>query len=284
MSEMESRNIASKRAIVFREQEMDSESLYDAYNLYFKVIRADTPELLDEVFRLRYQVYCIEHKFENPDDFPDGRERDEYDEHAVHSLLVHKPSGAIAGSVRMVLPLIDNPDNCLPIDDVCDESALHDPSLIPRRHAGEVSRFAIAKTFRRRIGEQGSPCGVTEESIKAMEVAAALNSDRRIAHHLTLGLISSLVQMSAEHGIIIWCSVMERALLRLLKRIGIHFNNLGPQIEYHGKRQPCYSVLYELLDRVMQERPDVWEVLTEKGQFLAAPRSNCVSQAAQFNQ
>lgn len=52
---------------------MDSESLYDAYNKYFKVIRADSPELLDEVFRLRYQVYCIEHKFENQHDFPDGR-------------------------------------------------------------------------------------------------------------------------------------------------------------------------------------------------------------------
>ncbi|MCB1753233.1 MAG: PEP-CTERM/exosortase system-associated acyltransferase, partial [Gammaproteobacteria bacterium] len=41
----------------------------------------------------------------------------------------------------------------------------------------------------------------------------------------------------------------------------------GPQIEYHGKRQPCYSFLDELLDRVMEERPDVWEVLTEKGSF-----------------
>lgn len=246
---------------------MESESLYDAYNQYFKVIRADTPELLNEVFRLRYQVYCIEHNFENPDDFPNGMERDRFDKHSVHSLLVHKPTGAIAGSVRLVLPLKKNPDFCLPIDDVCGEASLHDSSLFLRKHAGEVSRFAIAKTFRRRIGEQGSPCGVTEESLRAMEIAASLNNDRRIAHHLTLGLISSLVQMSVENGISVWCSVMERALLRLLTRIGIHFNDLGPQIEYHGKRQPCYSVLGELLDGVMEERPDVWEVLTEKGRF-----------------
>ncbi|MCA9354922.1 PEP-CTERM/exosortase system-associated acyltransferase [Candidatus Kaiserbacteria bacterium] len=246
---------------------MDSESLYDAYNRYFKVIRADTPELLNEVFRLRYQVYCIEHKFENQDDFPDGRESDAYDKHSIHSLLVHKPSGVIAGSVRLVLPLMNNPDHSLPIDHVCDEAALHDSSLFLREHTGEVSRFAIAKTFRRRIGEQGSPCGVTEESLRAMDIAASLKNDRRIAHHLTLGLISSLVQMSAEYGILVWCSVMERALLRLLTRIGIHFTDLGPQIEYHGKRQPCYSVLDDLLDRVMAERADVWEVLTDKGRF-----------------
>jgi len=253
---------------------MESESLYDAYNKYFKVIRADTPELLDEVFRLRYQVYCLEHKFENPEEFSDGMERDDFDAHSVHSLLVHKPSGAIAGSVRLVLPLMKKQKRGLPIDDVCDEEILNDTSLFEKRHTGEVSRFAVAKTFRRRIGEQGSPCGVTEESLRAMEVAANLNSDRRIAHHLTLGLISSLVQMSAEHGIYVWCAVMERALLRLLKRIGIHFTNVGPLIEYHGKRQPCYSDLDELLDRVKKERPDVWEVLTEEGRHWPLHDSN----------
>lgn len=244
---------------------MESESLYDAYNRYFKVIRADTPELQDEVHRLRYQVYCVEHQFENADDFPDGMERDKYDEHSVHSLLIHKPSGAIAGSVRLVLPVTNRSDAGLPIGEVCREAALYDDSLFRREYAAEVSRFAIAKTFRRRIGEQGSPCGVTEESLRAIDVAAELNNDRRVAHHLTLGLISSLVEMSVEHGISVWCSVMERALLRLLTRVGIHFTNLGPLIEYHGKRQPCYSDLHELLERVKQERPDVWEILTERG-------------------
>ena len=27
---------------------------------YFEILRADTPALLEEVFRLRYQVYCVE--------------------------------------------------------------------------------------------------------------------------------------------------------------------------------------------------------------------------------
>ena len=91
--------------------------------------------------------------------------------------------------------------------------------------------------------------------------------DRRIANHLTLGLISSLVAMSKEHGISMWCSVMERALLRLLRRIGIHFTNIGPQINYHGKRQPCYSPLDTLLERVKEEHFDVWEVLTDEGRY-----------------
>lgn len=246
---------------------MASERLYDLYNQYFEAIRADTPELMDEVFRLRYQVYCIEHHFENPDDFKDEMERDEYDSRSAHSLLIHRDSNRIAGSVRLVLPSSGHPTSGLPIDLVCKDPILQDPKQIPRENTAEVSRFAIAKTFRRRTGEQGSPSGVTEESLQAHDAVNLSAMDRRIANHLTLGLISSLVSMSKEHGISMWCSVMERALLRLLRRIGIHFTNIGPQIDYHGKRQPCYSPLDALLERVKEEHFDVWEVLTDKGRF-----------------
>jgi len=246
---------------------MDSERLYDLYNHYFEAIRADTPELMEEVFRLRYQVYCVEHHFENPDDFPDGLERDVYDSRSAHSLLIHRPSNTIAGSVRLVLPAHAHPTSSLPIDLVCKETLLQDPKEIPRENTAEVSRFALVKKFRRRTGEQGSPSGVTEESLQAHDAVSASTMDRRIASHMTLGLISSLVAMSTEHGISIWCSVMERALLRLLRRIGIYFTNIGPQIDYHGKRQPCYSPLDVLLERVKEEHFDVWEVLTDEGRF-----------------
>ncbi len=253
---------------------MYSESVYDLYNQYFKVIRADTPELLEKVFSLRYQVLCVEHYYESPESFPNEMERDIYDSHAVNSLLVHRPTGAIAGSVRLILPLTEYPGSDLPIYEVCKEPELSDTSLFIREHVGELSRLVIAKTFRRRIGEQASPRGVTVESLRASETAVNIKHDRRVAHHLTLGLISALVQMSVEHGVFIWCSTLERSLLRLLKRIGIHFTNLGPQIEYYGKRQPCYASLDALLGRVRFERPDVWDVLTKKGEYKKGDGGN----------
>jgi hypothetical protein len=30
------------------------------YRQHFEIVRADTPSLLDEAYRLRYQVYCVE--------------------------------------------------------------------------------------------------------------------------------------------------------------------------------------------------------------------------------
>ncbi len=51
----------------------------------------------------------------------------------------------------------------------------------------------------------------------------------------------------------------------MLARLGIHFNPLGPFVIYHGKRQPCYADLDELLARTWTERFDVWQVLTRDG-------------------
>ena len=88
---------------------------------------------------------------------------------------------------------------------------------------------------------------------------------RLVVHHMTLGLIEGLVRMSVENGVIYWCATMERQLLRLLTRLGIYFENIGPPVEHHGTRQPCYQYLPTLLERVREERSDVWEVITNEG-------------------
>ena len=69
----------------------EGEKLVEYYNKLFQILPADTPQRLEECFRLRYQVYCLETGFEDKDAFPDGMERDHFDTHSVSSLLIHKP-------------------------------------------------------------------------------------------------------------------------------------------------------------------------------------------------
>jgi N-acyl amino acid synthase of PEP-CTERM/exosortase system len=59
---------------------------------------------------------------------------------------------------------------------------------------------------------------------------------------------------------------MEPHLLRLLGRLGIHFEPLGELVEFHGRRQPCMTHLEPMLERVLAERPDIWSV-------IAAPKA-----------
>ncbi len=247
---------------VMREQHpgavADDARLVDVYEHWFHSVLAGTPDLRREAFRLRYQVYCVENPFENPADNPNEEESDHYDDHSAHALLIHRPSGMVAGTVRLVLPRPDALDDSFALQRVCSEPVLRNHRQFPVLRMGEVSRFSISKRFRQRRGDGLYPNMHDPEPRNAAE-------ERRVIPHMTLGLIESLVRMSIQHRITYWCAVMEPTLLRLLSRLGIYFDPIGPLVDYHGRRQPCFIKVSTLLARVARERPDVWEVLTDRG-------------------
>jgi N-acyl amino acid synthase of PEP-CTERM/exosortase system len=239
-------------------------TLAEFYWNWFDARIADTVELIDAAFRLRYRVYCVENPFEDPAANPDGRETDEHDHHAAHGLLIYRPTGAPAGTVRLVLPIPDDLDRSFALQRVCSHPLLRDRARFPIERMAEISRFCISKEFRRRLGDGSCVGGELEDGMKM-----STYDERRVLPHLSLGLIESLVRMSVDHGITHWCAVMEPTLLRLLTRLGIHFEPIGPLVEYHGRRQPCYIPLEVLLPRVQRERPDVWDVITRGGEHWA---------------
>jgi len=99
--------------------------------------------------------------------------------------------------------------------------------------------------------------------------------DRRSTPHLALLLAASVVHLSAKNNIRYWLSVMDPALNRLLGYGGMHFNPIGPPVNYHGIRRPYYAKVEDVLNRIYKEHHDAWEVLTECGEyhpFLVARR------------
>jgi len=205
----------------------------------FDVIVADSPSLIRQSYQLRYQVYCVERGFLGGSD---DLEFDEYDSHSRHIVLVSRNSGQVVGTVRLVLPCVQQPENSFPLQLVCNPHLLHD---LPLLSTAEVSRFAISKEML-----SGIPSGL-----------------------MRLGLVQGLIQSSHDLGITHWCAVMERSLLRLLRSSSIHFHPLGSLVEYHGPRQPCWSPISALLDRVGREQPEIWEYLTHGGKFCPAAAS-----------
>ncbi|MBK8574234.1 MAG: GNAT family N-acetyltransferase [Elusimicrobia bacterium] len=75
----------------------------------FKFVVATTPELLEGVFRLRYQVYVDEFGYEHAGDHPEGKEMDEWDPFSIHMAALN-PEGDVVGTIRLVL----NSTNGLP--------------------------------------------------------------------------------------------------------------------------------------------------------------------------
>jgi N-acyl-L-homoserine lactone synthetase len=202
----------------------------------FDVVVADEPSLVRQSFQLRHQVYCVERGYLEG---VKGLEYDEYDERSRHVVLISRDLGEIVGTVRMVLPSAQDPGNSFPLQAVCRPGLLGE---IPIESTVEISRFAISKERR-----SGLSTGL-----------------------MRLGLVQGLVRLSYELGMTHWCAVMERPLLRLLQSNSIYFEPLGPLVEYHGPRQPCFSELDGLLDRVGRDQPDVWDYLTENGRHCSA--------------
>ncbi len=163
--------------------------LIDLYNRYFEVIHAESPEQKMECFRLRYEVYCVENPFEDPLQNPDGIETDQFDSAAMHSLLRHRETGEMVGTVRLILPRTGREGMGLPIRQICRHELMsHDNNSLPWGGTAEISRFAISKRMRRRA-EDGTVVGSFETTD---------HDARRRIPDTSLGLMQAVVAMASK--------------------------------------------------------------------------------------
>ena len=200
----------------------------------FSVDLADTPDLINEAYRLRHQVYCLERGFEEPGEAE--IESDEFDRHSRHVVVRRRRGGEVVGTLRLVIASPRLGEASLPMHRICESSQLRG---LPTATTAEVSRFAVSKERR----DNQSP-------------AAAI---------VRLGLVQGAVRISRDLRLTHWCAMMERSLLRLLRSTAIDFSPLGPMVEYHGLRQPTYADISLVLRRMRQVRPELWDLVTEFG-------------------
>lgn len=205
------------------------------FHRYFNVVAAASDDLRSEVFRIRYDVYCDELRFEDPAAFPNRQEADDYDAYALHALLRHKSQDAYAGCVRLVLVNPDDTDSLLPFERLCQKSLYADRirELVPNRlKVGEISRLAVRSNFRRRKGEDKVPGGIVEER------SGKLQGTRR--PWIALGLYLSAAAIGLIKGLDGVFALMEPRLARRLGTYGIKFVQVGDPVEHRGLRAPFF--------------------------------------------
>src|SRR3974390_3348866 len=202
------------------------------YDRHFDVIRAATPSLVSEAYRLRYQVYCVENPFEDPEQQVGACESDDDDDRSIHTLLLHRRTGEIAGTSRVILP-DQRRFRPLPVATLLQGSERRRFDRFPVAHTAELSRFAVSKQFRRRRGEERyADAGLGD--------AALIETERRLMPFISLGLIRGLFDICLEYEITHLAAVMEPPLIRILHRLGLGFTPIGGSVMHHGLRQPCF--------------------------------------------
>lgn len=206
--------------------------------------------LLQEIFKLRYEVYCLECQYLPAEEFQNGLESDEFDPCSIH-FAAFTQHEQIVGTVRLVQP---EPSQSYPFEGHC--SVFDDYSMPPREQAAEISRLVVRKTHRRRRGD--SMQGISKDFVEKGDTNSIQphKADKRRSGNsplLLLGLYREMYRYSRRNGIRYWYAAMERSLARSLDKMGFRFVPIGPQTDYYGPVTPFIVDLDELNERLHRE-------------------------------
>jgi N-acyl amino acid synthase of PEP-CTERM/exosortase system len=204
------------------------------------------PELMEQSYRLRYQVYCLERQFLDADAYPTEQERDEFDDHSVHVGVVDR-AGELAGTARLVrtnaagLPLLRH---CTLFSD---ETLLSDP----RNIVVEVSRLSISRRYTRRRGDDS--CGPPQVFESEGSGVGIPGERRRAGNLLFVTLLQAFYQAAKRLSATHWIAATEPSLQRRLAQFGLPSRQVGPETEYWG-RVAAYAMSIADFDQVILHR------------------------------
>jgi N-acyl amino acid synthase of PEP-CTERM/exosortase system len=200
----------------------------------------DDPVLMEQGFRLRYQVYCVERGFLRAEDYPDKLEHDAFDAASIHVGAVDA-EGALAGTARLIKPNSAG----YPLFRHC---ALF-PNVTALDEVGnlivEVSRVSISRHYARRRDDP--PFGECAESdLETHASMAAMAERRRRRSEPFLTLLKAIVFGAKRVGATHLLGATDPALHRWLVHFGFPYRLAGPEVDYYGRVSPYLMSLCEL--------------------------------------
>lgn len=207
----------------------------------------DVPHLLEQSYRLRYRVYCLERKFLPAENYPSGLEIDEFDAHSLHVGALDA-SGALAGTSRAVkvgamgLPLFDH---CTSFPH---ETEFHraNPRLV------EVGRLVVGRGYRRR--ENDLLRSVEHVSTPGHITAYDCEEQRSVGEDAFMTVLKTLYEETTRIGATHWLTAMQEPLRQQLAQHGFPFRAFGPESDYYGVVVPYQMALKELDAAILSGR------------------------------
>jgi len=199
---------------------------------YFELKIANSDELKQQIYQLRYQVLCEELGHITPQTHPNRQEYDDYDNQAIHCAVIHKSSGKIAGSVRCVVPkAIPYADLSLPFENICSQQALEHMAQINRNSIIEISRINVAQYFRR-----------AKQHCQLSTLEIQLSKQIAVILGLCTHIISKRLNRPDNYAI------MEPALAYKYQALGADCQPCSEPFEFHGQRK-LYHLDYRALEK-----------------------------------
>lgn len=193
---------------------------------------------MTDVYRLRYKVYCLECGYEDPCDYQNHIEMDEYDAHAVHFAATEVTTDRMIGTARIILSTDQNFPMLRYFD--IDQKRL---APFDMEHVGEISRLAISKDYRRRAADKMIFQG--KRVIDLENERERRNWRLYYENDLVAGLYHHLYAESINLGLTHLYAIMSDGLYSLLQRWGLIWHPIGEPQNHHGVRRPYIASIEE---------------------------------------
>jgi N-acyl amino acid synthase of PEP-CTERM/exosortase system len=180
------------------------------FDNHFEVVLADTEWAKNIHYNLRYRVYCLERGYEDPQAYPDLRERDRYDDISTHFVIRSFESHEWLAALR----LITVPFDSLPINRV-----------------SEIYNHQLPEFSKSEVAELSRLCAVTPKEKLTFGSASTTS-------WISMAFMRAARSYALEHNIRYFFVLIADSLARILNRAGIEFTPVGPISNYRGKRRP----------------------------------------------
>ena len=197
----------------------------------YKVILANTSELLKIFLRMRHQVFCEEHPEYEESQRLNLLEQDEHDHHSLHFLVMYEPLHMIVGGTRVILPRAKLPWNGLP-------SVEAEGSYFREGFPYDLSRFCEISRFL-----------LVRERMKLVRAHQGESRDQDNYPDVFRHMVRTVFSVCKEMSLTGFVGTLEESLFRRSKIFfGISMTKFGEPFEYHGKRQGGYIILEDALE------------------------------------
>ena len=198
--------------------------LEQGYDFYL----ADTDAGKSIHYSLRYQVYCLREKFEDPARYPKFLEKDEYDEASAHFIVRSRATGEWLGAMRLIVAPVPK----LPVTRFSSFDPANLAGLTSKRVA-EASRLCILLPTRPRADFTN-----VSQTQKTPANSCQRNGEALQTSWITVGLIRAVRQYSLANKITYCFFLISDPLARILRRLGMEFDPVGSPCLHRGWRRP----------------------------------------------
>ena len=206
-------------------------------NLVYQKVSQHQHDLMEQIYRLRYEVYGRENNFIDCAQYPDGIEIDCFDHQSQHFAAIDGTSGEILGTIRLILP----GEHTLPVRQHC-PYLREQMERIPGGRFAEMSRLVVSSKLRKRTDLtracQDRYPEETDTFLNDLEIHC-------VAKCVTIGLCGYAFEESRRQGITHWFALMERSLWGLLRKYGFRFHRIGGEVNVFG---PVYPYIVSVFD------------------------------------